>query len=134
MGSMVACVPAESLQNENTNMKRYAFGKGGGFTGDYTEFILNENGKVYKYDYKYDREVYYKTIDKADLNYYLEKIEELSLDGIDINKPGNISYYIDVRIGQQSQNKITWGDHLYYPPKNLVDFHKEVFEKLRSFE
>lgn len=115
-------------------MKRYAIGKGGGFTGDYTEFILNENGKVYKYDFKYDREVYYKTLEKADLVYFLGEIEKLSLDGIDINQPGNISYYIDVRIGQNSQNKIVWGDPLYYPPKNLVEFHKEIFSKLQEFE
>lgn len=115
-------------------MKRYAIGKGGGFTGDYTEYILNENGKVYKYDYKYDREVYYKTLGKADLIYFLEQIEALGLEGIDINQPGNISYYIDVRIGQESQNKIVWGDHQYYPPKNLTEFHKEIFAKLAEFE
>ena len=132
--SIGACVSSESLENENNNMKRYAIGKGGGFTGDYTEYILNENGKVYKYDFNYDREVYYKTLEKADLVYFLEQIEKLSLDGIDINQPGNMSYYIDVRIGKQSMNKIVWGDRQYYPPKNLVEFHNELFAKLAEFE
>lgn len=131
---LASCVSSENLTTENNNEKRYAFGKGGGFTGDYTEYILNENGKVYKYDYKYDREVYYKDLEKVDLYYFLEKIEELGLEGIDINSPGNMSSYIDVRIGQNSINKITWGGRQYYPPKELVDFHNEVFKKLSEFD
>lgn len=132
--STLSCVSSESLKTDNNNIKRYAIGKGGGFTGDYTEFILNENGKVYKYDYKYDREVFYKELDKVDLNYFLEQIEELGLEGIDINQPGNISYYIEVKIGQNSINKIVWGANLYYPPKELVTFHDEIFKKLSEFE
>lgn len=132
--STLSCVSSESLSSDNNNIKRYAIGKGGGFTGDYTEFILNENGKVYKYDYKYDREVYYKELEKVDLNYFLEQIEELGLEGIDINQPGNMTYYIEVRIGQNSINKITWGANLYYPPKELVAFHEEIFKKLSEFE
>lgn len=132
--STLSCVSSESLKTDNNNIKRYAIGKGGGFTGDYTEFILNENGKVYKYDYKYDREVFYKELEKVDLNYFLEQIEELGLEGIDINQPGNISYYIEVKIGQNSINKIVWGANLYYPPKELVTFHDELFKKLSEFE
>jgi hypothetical protein len=131
---MFGCVSSESLNNENQNQKRYAFGQGGGFTGDYEEFILNENGKVYKYDFKYDREVYYKDLAKVDLHYFLEKIEGLGLDGVDINQPGNMTSYIDVRIGQNSINKIVWGSHQYYPPKELITFHKEAFQKLSEFE
>ena len=102
---LFSCVSSESLSSDK-NTKRYAFGKGGGFTGIYNEFILNEDGKVFKYDYKYNREVYYKTLEKADLNYFLERIDELSLEGIDINTPGNVTYYIDLRIGKVSMNKI----------------------------
>lgn len=130
----LGCVSTEKLSPENNTIKRYAVGKSGGFTGEVSEFILNENGKVYKYDYKYDREYFYKDLEKVDLHYFLEKIEELGLEGVDINKPGNITYYIDVRIGQTSINKITWGANLYYPPKELVAFHDELFKKLSEFE
>ena len=130
----MSCKPVEQVQSENNNIKRYALGKGGGFTGVYSEFILAEDGKVYKYDFKYDREVFYKTLNKVDLAYFLEKIESLGLEGIDINEPGNMSYYIEVRINKTSLNKITWGANLYYPPNNLIEFHKELFVKLSEFE
>lgn len=132
--SCVSCVSNETLNKDNNHGKRYAIGKSGGFTGEVIEFILNENGKVYKYDYKYDREYFYKDLDKVDLHYFLEEIEKLGLDGVDINEPGNITYYIDVRIGQNSINRIVWGKNLYYPPKELVTFHDEIFKKLAEFE
>ncbi len=124
----------ETQKNTLPEGKRYAIGQGGGFTGDYTEYILSEGGKVYKYDFNYDREVFYKTLEKVDLNYFLEQIENLGLEGIEIDKPGNISTYIDVRVGNISINKITWGATLYYPPNNLVDFHKELFDKLKELD
>jgi hypothetical protein len=114
--------------------KRYAIGQGGGFTGDYKEYILSENGKVHKYDFKYDREVYFKTIGKADLIYFMEKIESMSLEGIEMNQPGNMTYYIDVRIGRTSVNKLTWGNHKFYTDKELVKLHKELFENLSKWE
>lgn len=131
---LLGCVTPNDTTTANSNVKRYAVGKGGGFTGDYTEYILNEDGKVYKYDFKYDREVFYKELDKVDLNYFLEKIDDLALDGIDINEPGNMNYYIDVRIGKNSINKILWGANLYYAPKEIIDFHKELYNKLKEFE
>ena len=45
-----------------------------------------------------------------------------------------MSYYIDVRTGKTSINKITWGANLFYPPNELVDFHKELFNKLAETE
>jgi hypothetical protein len=115
-------------------LKRYAVGKGGGFTGDYKEYILCENGKVYKRDFSYDREVFTKQLSDADLQYFLEKIEELGLEGLSINEPGNMNYYIEIREGKLSLNKILWGGNSYYPPDNLVAFHKELFKKLSELE
>ncbi len=128
------CKPAQPTTENISSNKRYAVGQGGGFTGDYTEFILEENGKVYRYDFKYDREVYIKDLEKVDLHYFLERITELGLEGIEINQPGNMSYYIDIRIGKVSYNKIIWGANLYYPPQELVDFHKELYKQLAEIE
>ena len=89
---------------------------------------------MYKYDFNYDREVFIKNLEKSDLIYFLNKIDALGLEGIEINQPGNMSYYIDVRTGKTSINKITWGANLFYPPNELVDFHKELFKKLAETE
>lgn len=130
----VGCKSSHSTTENTSTNKRYAVGKGGGFTGAYTEYILEENGKVYKYDFNYDREVYIKDLEKVHLNYFLERIKALGLDGIEINQPGNMSTYIDIRIGKASYNKIIWGANLYYPPNDLVEFQKELYDKLAEIE
>ncbi len=120
-----------TTKTNNSEMK-YCVGRGGGFTGDFEEYILYENGKVYKRDFVYERDVFYKQLSALDTEYLLNKIDELSLYGEDINHPGNMSYYLEVRQGNNTINKIIWGAHSYYPPKELEAFHKEFFEKLRQ--
>lgn len=124
------------LKNEmkKDNSLKYCVGKGGGFTGAYDEFILYENGKVYKRDFTYSRDVYRKQLTEEERAYFLEKINEMGLEGMDINQPGNMSYYIEMKQGEQSINKIIWGAHSYYPDKKLEAFHKEFFEKLASLD
>ena len=119
------------IQNvKDDQLRKYCVGKGGGFTGAYDEYILYENGKVFKYDFSYDREIYLKELTTTELVFFLEKIDLLSLEGVAINEPGNMSSYIEVREGDLSINKIVWGAHQYYPPNELLTFHKELFLKL----
>jgi len=132
---LFSCKTAEEVKSSTPPTgKRYAIGQGGGFTGEYFEFILSENGQVHKYDYKNDREVYFKDLKKIDLVYFLKKLEALSLEGMEINAPGNMTYYIDLRIGKTSINKITWGNYNYNPDENLVKLHKELFDNLKEWE
>ncbi len=123
---------ATSSNNTNNSEMKYCVGRGGGFTGDFEEYMLLENGKVYKRDFIYERDVFYKELSALDTEYFLNKIDELSLYGEDINKPGNMSYYLEIRQGNNTINKIIWGAPSYYPPKELEAFHKEFFEKLKQ--
>jgi hypothetical protein len=132
---LFGCKSAEQVKADTPPKgKRYAIGQGGGFTGDYSEFILSENGKVHKYDFNYDREVYFKDLEKADLIYFLEKIETLSLEGIEMNEPGNRTFYIDVRIGKTSINRVVWGHPNFNPDQELVDFHQEIYKKISTWD
>ncbi len=132
---LLGCKTPEQIKAETPpSGKRYAIGQGGGFNGNYTEFILSETGKVHKYDFNYDREVFFKDLGKADLIYFLEKIENLSIEGIEMNEPGNRTFYIDVRIGKTSINKIVWGHYNFHPDQELVDLHKELYDKLSTWD
>lgn len=120
--------------SNTTIVKRYAVGEGGGFTGAYTEFSFSEDGKVYKRDFNYQRDVFIKQLSEADLIYFINKINNLGIQTIDINEPGNMSKYIEIREGETSLNKIVWGSNTYYPPNNLVEFHQELYKKLSALE
>ncbi len=124
----------QSEANKLPEGKRYAIGQGGGFTGNYTEFILSENGKVHKYDFKYDREVFFKDLEKVDLIYFLEKVDELGLEGLEVNQPGNMTKYIDVRYGRNSINKIVWGHPNYRMDEEIGKLHQEMYEILSKWD
>ena len=132
---LIGCKSVEQIEADAPPVgKRYAIGQGGGFTGVYSEFILSENGKVHKYDFKYDREVFFKDLKKVDLVYFLEKIEELGLEGMEMNHPGNMTKYIDVRYGRNSINKIVWGHPNFRPDQELVKLHEEMYEILSKWD
>ena len=131
----VGCKTPEQIKADTPPTgKRYAFGQGGGFNGTYTEFILSENGKVHKYDFNNDREVFFKELEKTDLIYFLEKIESLSLEGIEMNEPGNRTFYIDLRIGKTSINKVVWGNYNFHPDQEIIDFHREIYTKISAWD
>lgn len=115
-------------------IKKYAVGLGGGFTGEYTEFSFSEDGKVYKRDFNNQRDVFYKQLNEADLKYFLDKISSLAIQTTEMNYPGNMSKYIEIREGETTLNKIVWGANNYNPPLNIDGFHKELYQKLSAFE
>ncbi|MCB9360685.1 MAG: hypothetical protein H6587_03530 [Flavobacteriales bacterium] len=119
-----------SLPEATPIVKRYCVGQGGGFTGEYTEFSFSEDGKVYKRDFVYDRDVYYKDLSPTDLEYFLNKIIDLGIEFEELNQPGNISKYIEIRVKETSRNKITWGAPNYSPPKDIALLFKELYSKL----
>ena len=132
---LLGCKSAEQIKAETPpSGKRYAIGQGGGINRNFTEFILSENGKVHKYDFDYDREVFFKDLSKVDLAYFLEKIETLSLEGVEMNEPGNKTFYIDVRIGKTSINKVVWGNYNFHPDQELIDFYQEIYQKVSTWD
>jgi hypothetical protein len=119
-----------SLPEATPIVKRYCVGQGGGFTGDYKEFSFSEDGKVYKRDFVYDRDVYYKDLSTMDLDYFLNQIRDLGIEFEEINQPGNMSKYIDIRVNETSKNKITWGAPNYNPPTDIKKLFNELYNKL----
>lgn len=121
-------------QNTTTTFKRYAVGQGSGFTGYYTEYSFSDDGKVYKRDFNYERDVFVKQLSETDLKYFTNQIVELGLATFELNAPGNMSKYFEIRDGETSQNKIVWGANNNNPPQKMVDFHQELYNKLAEPE
>lgn len=129
---MVSC---SSLPQDSPRIvKKYAVGQGGGFTGEYSEFSFSDDGKVYKRDFNNQRDVFYKELSQADLKYFLDKFSTLAIQTTEMNYPGNMSKYIEIREGETTINKIVWGANNYNPPQNINDLYKELYLKLSSFE
>lgn len=110
--------------------KYYCVGKGGGFTNDFKEYSFSEDGKVYKRDFTYERDVYYKNLTPLDLEFFLSQIRTLGLEYEELNQPGNMVYYIEIRDNETTRNKIVWGAPNYNPPEEMEQFFNELYNKL----
>ncbi|MCB0410034.1 MAG: hypothetical protein KDD29_07430 [Flavobacteriales bacterium] len=122
-----------AIQDTTTStlyIKKYCVGKGGGFTGNYLEFSFSEDGKVYKRDFVYERDVYYKDLSAQDLSYFVEQIKSLGLESAELNSPGNISKYFEIRERETTINKLIWDGGYNNAPQKINNFHDELYKKL----
>lgn len=129
------CKVTETVdQTKNRTLRKIEVGQGGGFTGAYTAFVLREDGKVYKHDFKYDRDVFYKELDPAASNEWNERIDELGLESYEYENPGNMSKYIKIKSGNIVINYIVWDSSRNLPSNNVIQFYEELYKLLSELE
>jgi len=93
------------------------FGRTGGFTNIPDEYIINEKGVVFKISG--DESTKINDISKKRMKTIVKLINDLDFEHIEINEPGNISYFIRV-ITSEYENKVIWNDLSSNDPvKNL---------------
>jgi hypothetical protein len=105
------------------------FGHGGGFTGAINSCFLMDNGQLF----------YHKSLDdsweemnkhkKKEAQKMFDRYTELGLTDMELNVPGNLYYFIEMRHGNSSPHRITWGDEDYKLSPSLLEYYQQL-EKL----
>ncbi len=93
---------------ENYPARQIVFGSGGGFAGTYNHFYLFENGELYKNsstDAAYKK---VKKLKKQQVAQLFNNYEKMGLKDYKINDPGNMSFYVEFKIGDNN-HKMLWG-------------------------
>ena len=105
--------------------KQVVFGDGGGFAGIETSYILLENGQLFKHigvEGKYQE---LKGIKPKEAKVFFDKIASLQLYKMDIEKPGNLYYFLQ-EINDVIDSRVTWGSGDYLPPHSIVSTYKDL--------
>lgn len=131
---LFACTSSEGTISNDKYLREIIVGEGGGFTGEYMEFVLKENGNVYKKDFQFDRYVLFKKIDQAKTDAYFKKLESFNIEGIEFNQQGNMNYYIELKSNNVSINKVAWCARWKVPNEQLISFHRELIKELSKME
>jgi hypothetical protein len=96
------------LSPDNHQGMRLILANGGGFTGQVVEYILLDNGVVFRKN-SMDRSVSRikkldrKETDQVFRNYFLLRLDESRLD-----EPGNMYFYIELSDKDQTANRLQW--------------------------
>jgi len=107
------------------------FGDGGGFTGAVTEYMLLKNGQLFRVNGMQGDTTEVAKIEKSAAKQLLQEAEALQLEKMDIQKPGNMYYFVGVR-DKDETHKITWGDSSYTIAPTVQSFYKKLMETVRQ--
>ena len=88
---------------------RIHFGSGGGVTGAITEYILLENGQLFKKSSLNETMLEAKKlIGNNQTKQLFSNYEFLGLNEVQVNKPGNLYYFVQ-HLNGDKDHKMTWG-------------------------
>ena len=103
----INCATQKQAKNPTTSIIEIKFGSSGGFSGMTNEYVIKQDGKVYK-----------NTSDTLHLinkmrNSEIESIEkqtvELNFEKLELNKKGNMTYFIELQTSTY-KNRVMWSD------------------------
>lgn len=113
---------------QSLEQRSVILGKGGGFTGEYKEYIIKGNGNVHSRDPMDTSSIQLiKTLTSGESNSLFKELEELDFPDPEFNHPGNITYYIHYS-KEDTTKKIKWGSPGKAPPQGFKEFYDKVMK------
>lgn len=124
--SLIMIISCKTAQNARS----FTIGKGGGFTGRFETYLVQDNGNVYKINQNDAEEVIVK-IDKKKIAEIFNMFEQLNITEDSFSHPGNISSFIRYQIDNKTY-EIKWGSPGMKPPQKYADFFDFVWNSIRA--
>lgn len=98
------------------------FGSGGGVSGGTVSYILLENGQLFKLNSLLKDTVALQKLSKKEAKDLFRELEELHIEQIDFNHPGNLYYFIENKQGNKN-HRVVWGSNEHPPPSSVKNFY-----------
>ena len=95
------------------------FGRGGGISGSYSEFILLEDGRIFQRDSATDSLGFIQRVGKKKTRAAFSDFAQLSQ--IEINAPGDVYYYVGQKY-RDNDTQLMWGDPSIQADPDLIAF------------
>lgn len=124
-----ACSPKPVTVEERIEFPEIQFMSGGGFTGMYTTYIYDKEGKILVQE-EGERMQIGELTDAEEKTIYIE-INELMNKEEPINVPGNMTYSVTVKDKTINYSWV-WGDSKFPPPVKVQEFFDKYYTKAQS--
>ncbi len=98
----------ETYTANNLPETQLRFGSGGGFVGTFNEYILLENGQLFKRDQLDGPLTELPKVKRKKATALFDQMEQVDFQQMDRNAPGNIYRFMSCQTKTDS-NKVTWG-------------------------
>lgn len=102
---------------------RLYFGSGGGYAATFTEYMLLENGQLFKRENQKSEFIPLSKVKRSDAkdlftNWTTQKMEEE-----DFQHPGNLYRFVRMENGQE-KHRLSWGSSNHRTPDAIKSFYK----------
>ena len=116
-----SCLSSSKIQN--TGVKEVRFGSGGGFVGKLDYYTLCSDGAIIdENDLKVTQLKSRKTLDFFNS---ASKLRDYIFD-----RPSNHYYFIEIRLKDNSLNKVVWSDESDSVKAEVLTLHQELMNKV----
>ena len=115
---------------DNLPTRQLYFGSGGGFTGAVSEYLVLDNGQVFKHPSANVYNEMKKTSAKKAAALYTQ-YDEGKIGDIRFNRPGNMYYFIRMVDGD-SEHYISWGDSNKNNHPKLKELHLNLMKTVKA--
>lgn len=117
----------KTYQLGNLPEEQIIFGNGGGVTGVEVNYILLNNGQLFKTNAWQKDTTELTKISASTAKNYFKQMADLDWEKIDVNEPGNIYYFLSYKT-IENIHRATWGATGYEPPEGI----KSIYQSLRK--
>ena len=121
-----SCNTSKTIVYKQTNSQIF-FGNSGGFTNAKLEYVLNDDGNIFKI--AKDSILFIKQIDRKQLKDIQNSIDENEFRKTQINSPGNMTYFVRVKT-KEFDNRVVWTDVTTNKPVEIL--YKRLFNLLKD--
>lgn len=105
--------------------KQILFGQGGGFAGKTTTYRINDQGQVFQSSPYTSSQEQVNTISRKRCKKLFLEAEKAYWDTLNIDRPGNIYYFIEIR-NRQDTHRIVWGATNYKVSPQVQLFYEQL--------
>ena len=114
---------------DNLPTRQLYFGSGGGFTGAVSEYLVLENGQIFKHLSETSYDELKKTKKKTAEGFYAT-YDELKLNELQFVRPGNMYFFLRMVDGDK-EHYISWGDHNKNTYPKVKELHLNLMKTLK---
>ncbi|OQA99223.1 MAG: hypothetical protein BWY22_00491 [Bacteroidetes bacterium ADurb.Bin217] len=121
-----SCSTHKQSSNQTNSFIEIKYGSSGGYTGMTNEYLLLQNGKIYKVSN--EKLNFINQIEDKEIKNIEKQIVELNFKDIKLYENGNMTYFIEIQTSTY-KNRITWTDQTQND--SIKQFYKSLVKLLK---
>lgn len=127
---LFSCKASKALPHEYSK-EQILFGDGGGFSGLLNTYVLLQDARLFQQVSDSTFQSMGK-IDRSICKQIFQQTDNLRLDTLDFDFPGNLYYFYGTR-KETEESQIVWGGAQANPPKEIVDLRAQLMEQVELY-